>query len=255
MSGASDLWNVALRGGEIRAMSLDELDAAFEAGTVSASTMVLPPDSTEWVRLGTIAGLNDSAQEEPIAQAAPASPFPPALSIAPPASMPPPSAHAPNSYAPVAFDATPMPAPIDLDFDLAPPKKSKKVAYVIGGLAAFGLLIAVATSGGDDAPAPTAAAQQAPAEAKPYVPNIDPLAAPKPQPAATTPAQNTNTLSDEQKKALADLDKANDAKHRAKVSAAAAMRGGGVRNSSSYKSDDPFTHGGGNAHDPLNGKL
>src|SRR5947209_10347429 len=101
--GATEIWNVAFRSGEIRSMTLDELDAAFDAGAIDANTKVMAPGTTEWVRLGVAAGLNEPA------------PPPPAPSSAPQSFGP---VSAPASYAPVAFSAPP-PSPFgDLDLDL-----------------------------------------------------------------------------------------------------------------------------------------
>lgn len=57
-----DLWLVRLRTGKVRAMSLDELDAAFEAGVINALTPLLPPNESVWTRLGVVAGLDDARE-------------------------------------------------------------------------------------------------------------------------------------------------------------------------------------------------
>jgi hypothetical protein len=59
-SSADDLWLVA-QGAEVRAMTLDELDAAFRRGTIDASTMIRSDSMNGWVPLGVLANLDDDA--------------------------------------------------------------------------------------------------------------------------------------------------------------------------------------------------
>ena len=58
-----DLWRVQLGTGEIRAMSLDALDDAFQAGTIDEGTPVLAPGATSWAKLADAAGL-DAPEEQ-----------------------------------------------------------------------------------------------------------------------------------------------------------------------------------------------
>lgn len=58
---ADDLWLVRLRNGKVRAMTLDELDAAFDAGLINALTPILPPTAKGWTPLGIVAGLDEHA--------------------------------------------------------------------------------------------------------------------------------------------------------------------------------------------------
>lgn len=58
-----DLWLVKLRSGEIRTMTLDALDEAFNSGFVDEDSLLLPPNGTSWTRLGTAAGLDASAAD------------------------------------------------------------------------------------------------------------------------------------------------------------------------------------------------
>ena len=52
-----DLWRVQLGNGEIRAMSLDALDDAFQAGTIDEGTPVLAPGAVTWTKLADAAEL------------------------------------------------------------------------------------------------------------------------------------------------------------------------------------------------------
>src|SRR5688572_5782852 len=54
-----DLWRVQLGNGEVREMSLDALDAAFDQGTLNEHTPVLAPGASSWERLGKVAGLDE----------------------------------------------------------------------------------------------------------------------------------------------------------------------------------------------------
>ena len=51
-----DIWHVRLADGATRALSLDELDAGFQAGWISESTMVLRAGSLRWAPLSEVAG-------------------------------------------------------------------------------------------------------------------------------------------------------------------------------------------------------
>src|SRR4051794_25752887 len=66
-----DLWRVQLGTGEIRAMSLDALDDAFQAGTIDEATPVLAPGSTSWTKLADAAGLDAPAPESAVNSVAP----------------------------------------------------------------------------------------------------------------------------------------------------------------------------------------
>jgi hypothetical protein len=224
----SEIWRVQLATGELRLMTLDALDEAFNAGVVDAQTPVLAPGSMTWDRLGAVAGLEDAPS--------------PSLVIATP------------SLSPVAISPPSMPASmpymqggLDLDLDLPDdalrPKRGRVLAFV--GLAAF--LVVAGAAGlvakvGGHAEAPlqdikvTASLQAPPAavEAPPVVTET------KPQ------------LSDEQKKKLAEADKAREEKARAAKEKAASVqtrRGGGQRTKGTGLLK------GGNKFDPLNGSL
>ena len=55
----NEVWRVQLATGEVRMMSLDELDRAFDAGWIHERTNVLAPGSFKWTTLGDAAGLNE----------------------------------------------------------------------------------------------------------------------------------------------------------------------------------------------------
>jgi hypothetical protein len=55
------LWCVKLPNGDVRAMTLDTLEAAFHAGKVDESTPLLASGRTTWVPLGKLAGLDGEA--------------------------------------------------------------------------------------------------------------------------------------------------------------------------------------------------
>jgi len=46
-----DLWFVQLPGGAVRAMSLDDLDAAFQSGTIDEDTLVRRDGQSAWTKL------------------------------------------------------------------------------------------------------------------------------------------------------------------------------------------------------------
>lgn len=215
-----ELWQVQLPNGEVHPATLDQLDAAFERGMVDATTMVLGPGAKAWARLGDLAGI----EEEPPAPAAP----------------------------PIGMDAVVGPStlrPLVSELDLPPfqPQSSKKrgMAIAIAALVAVGGAAVFAL--GHEGPTSAVAAGSGAADAQVATPPKPepPKPAAEPTPSATAPA---STLSDEQRKALADADKA----RLSKLKARAVPSRGASRPPKS--GPDPF-HKGGDPHDPLNSAL
>jgi hypothetical protein len=249
----SGLWYVKLPDGDVEPLTLDELDEAFQAGHVNANTMVLADGSTQWARLGELAGL-----DQPAYRAAPP-PQRPAPYVAPMPAMPVMKSLAPvpRSLRPVSVDLSEF----DDDISFQPPKKSKKwmvgvvlVAGVLGfagfeaqrsGVVSISRLMSGTSSAAAVATAPVIA---------------PPPPAPDPAPAATTPPAPSASASDssaskftqEQKDKLAAADKLREVKSKlhAKAHAAAAS----VMHTSSHAKAQGFTTGG-NKFDPLNATI
>jgi outer membrane biosynthesis protein TonB len=66
MSSNADLFYVKLADGDVHRVSLDQLDDAFQAGHIDASTMVLASGADRWTTLGDLAGIDD-AEAAPVA--------------------------------------------------------------------------------------------------------------------------------------------------------------------------------------------
>jgi len=284
-----DRWYVEVAG-KVEMMTLDELVEGYEAGRISAKTLVTEVGASEWHTLAEVADLPDeddgpqSMPAPPVASAAPAPRAAAAVSYPPPVSSresawPPaaawgpvstaPARSAPLSVAPQSFGPiSTVPVVQDLDLgsmDDVPFKRSKgKVAFIafaavaVIGAAGFGV---ARTSGGT-----SAAAVPIPAAA--------PLAGPTPAslgdwktrsgdttPAAPTPAAapvatadsdkpSDSRLSDDVKTALATKDKEAAAKKKAIRS-----NRGAVRSSSKGSSSGSVFRSGGSENDPLNSKL
>jgi len=228
-----DLWRVQLATGEVRVMSLDALDDAFQAGTITESSPVLPPGATVWTRLADAAGLDAPSHESNVPSVAP-------MAVSLSESM---------------GDATPYGARPDLslpDLDLdaledeAFKPKRGRVFAVIGIAALFvgGLGFAatrmgnIAENAKSSLSAPKAAA-----------------VAPPPAAVDLNEAAPGKTLTEEQKAKLAEADKAREA-------AAAAREAQRKKDHPSAptkrgpreKTTTPFVNGG-NKYDPLNGAL
>lgn len=126
----SDLWHVKLSEGCVVEMTLDEIDTAFNAGRIKASTSVLAPGDFRWTTLGEAAGLED--EPEP----------------------------APYSIAPVAADVTPPPplvdeaAPVGSGRGAARPRRRGVVGRVASVSALFAVLVAAGMAGGAYAAGP-----------------------------------------------------------------------------------------------------
>src|SRR3954470_10756983 len=55
---SEDIWLVQLRTGCITVMTLNELDAAFQLGTLDESTFVQRDGTFVWARIGDLAGID-----------------------------------------------------------------------------------------------------------------------------------------------------------------------------------------------------
>jgi hypothetical protein len=224
-----DLWRVQLGSGEIRAMSLDALDDAFQAGTIDEGTPVLPPGAVTWTKLGDAAGLE--APEAPSASISSLAPI--ALSVESNATGP------ATRYLPL--DASLPDLDLDhLEHEAFKPKKGRVLA---------GIGLAVMLAGGlgfaatrvNVGPVAVASELSAPKAA---------AAAPPPEAVDINAATQGKVLTEAQKQKLADADKAREAaaaQKRKDRPAPPAKRG--PRDKSA-----PFVNGG-SKFDPLNGAL
>lgn len=225
MTTNEELWRVQLGTGEVRVMTLDVLDEAFDAGMIHGSTLVLAPGATSWARLADVAGLDDAAAAESTATP---SLSPVAISTDTPASFAP---------APVPLDLG------DLPDDALRPKRGRALLFGgIGMAAVAGLVIAFAvpklgaTLGNVHPTKDMANAMQPPPPAVDVTPGDGSFARPQ--------------LTEEQKKLLAEADKKREEERKAKQPPPS--RGG--KGAPRTKSSSPFVNGG-DKFDPLNGAL
>jgi hypothetical protein len=63
--GTQEVWHVQLATGELRVMTLDQLDDAFQNGLVSENTFVYQSGMNDWVKLSELAGLSGDGDETP----------------------------------------------------------------------------------------------------------------------------------------------------------------------------------------------
>ena len=180
-----DDYVVKLPSGDARVMSLDELDAAFEAGKIHADSPVLPPGNVTWTTLGVLAGLDEIAT--PVSDS--------------------PSSMAPMAFTPSPHEAHDIDIAIALDDDddgasLVPRRRAGKVIGVLFGAVAvlavgFAIKSAIsqtlATRAGEAALAAQPPAPPPPAPAPPPAPIPSPVveAAPPPPAATAAPAPTT----------------------------------------------------------------
>jgi len=227
---ASELWQVKLPSGDILTVTLEQLDAAFEEGHVSETTMVREVGAVEWSTLAVVAGL---AEAPPMVSPAPPKPSAPRVDpfVVPTPMIP----IAPSSMAPLAYDAA------DDDAPFAP--KRKPTTVVLGVCAACAAVIlaalgvgAISGSSASAAAAPKAESHLAVAPPAAPAPPA-PVAAPAPEAAQAPPR-----LTEAQKKAALVADK--------KLKSKATKKAAPPRK----PAKDPFVKGG-NKHDPLNKSL
>ena len=232
-----DLWRVQLATGEVRVMSLDALDDAFQSGLITESTPVLPPGAAAWTKLADAAGLD-----------APAAPDGNVPSVAPMAVS---VAESTGDATPYANDS-PYSLP-DLDIDAMndeafKPKRGRVFAAIGLAVVLVGGLGFAATKAGNIAGAASNSLS---------APGAEKAAAAGPPPAAVdvNTAAPAKTLTDEQKTKLAEADKAREAAAAARDAKRAKDRPSGpARRGPREKSSQPFVNSG-NKYDPLNGAL
>lgn len=245
----SGLWYVKLPDGDVEPMTLDELDEAFQRGDVNERTMVLAAGSTQWAKLGELAGLDQPAAQRPMS-----------LVDIPAMNMPTVNrgfAPMPPSMRPVSVD---LDAFGDDDLSFRPPRKSKK--WIFGVLAVAGVLGFAAfegqRSGVFSISKLMASSSQATAAATMPVATPAPAPAPSPDPApAAAPAPSASAsdsrFTQDQKDKLAAADKLHDLKTKLHSKAHAAAVS--VHSSASHsKGSQGFTTGG-NKFDPLNATI
>jgi hypothetical protein len=284
-SGANkDVWHVQLSTGELRVMTLDQLDEAFHDGVVSENTFIYQAGMNDWIKLGDLAGLDgdeESATSEnaqpgsvpvsrqpappplaapvvldrtPTAPAVSAAPAPLAvMSIAPPpsfasAALMSNAAVGPNSMAPLASDK----ADLEFDSDMPFRRKSSRGRWglAIAAVAGLGVVGVVAASRASvfksDGGTPAVPPPALGAQAMLPLPSETPPVAAK----LSNFDSPTPRMNDDTKKALLEADKVRAAKNRARQRAAPAA----TPRRRPAKSAAPF-HKGGDAHDPLNSSL
>jgi hypothetical protein len=234
MSGDHDLWYVKTADGDVDRMTLDQLDEAFNAGHIDENVTVLPAGQSNWVRLGTLLGLDQPATTPPVS-------FAPVPSYAP----------VPNSMRPVSID-------LGEDQEFAPRKSRKGIGTVAVAavlLIPAGILGAnhmhLGSTSVDSNVAAAAMQAPPPVAAAPPPPAPTPPAPTPPATTATARASADNRLTDDQKAKLAAADKVLDAKIKAKQKAR--ISGGRHHSSPKYQSQG-FTSGG-NKFDPLNSGI
>jgi hypothetical protein len=166
---AEDRFYTQVEAGDVRLFTLDQLDAAFNAGLIHENTYVCLEGSSEWQTLAEVAGLGDEEEAAPISApqliAQPVA-HAPAVAHAPvapqswgvaaaPSIVPSAPSVAPYSVAPMVMSPSIRPVVNDLAFDddmdmmaMRPKRKLGKVVAGLAVLALAGLGFAVVSSGG-----------------------------------------------------------------------------------------------------------
>jgi hypothetical protein len=283
-----DRYHTQIDAGDVRLFTLDQLDAAFNAGLIHENTYVCLEGGDEWLTLGEVAGLGD---EEPAPAPAPV-PVPHRGGFAASPSVVP---AAPYSVAPMVMPNSLRPVVNDLSFDDFDPdmmamRPKRRAGKIVAGLAvvALGALgFVVVQSGGiklpklglggvgqasaaslslagmkETKPAPKVEAPApAPEPAKPEPPKVEESKPTETAAAATdskesdakTDKKADDRFSEDMKAALLNKDKTQASEQKRKKAARGAVAAKrpnkpGSKGTAGFKS-------GGSAYDPLNGKL
>lgn len=236
-SSHDELWRVQLATGEVRTMTLDGLDEAFQAGAIDESTRVLAPGATGWAKLADVAGLGDA---EPAAEA-PEQAFP---SLSPMAADIPASRGSLEQVDLSAYDPSPkVPDDFVIDENALKAKKGRVAAFVGLGMAAVvgALFVGAKLAGNIEGIATTNAMRPAAAAAPQGAVDLNDIEA------------RARALSEDQKQRLLEADKARETSRKAKAAAQPAAPGRGGARPAGEKGA-PFVNGG-DKYDPLNGAL
>jgi hypothetical protein len=242
----SEHWDVEVGYGQIHTMTLDELDAAYQAGSIVETTRVREHGAMAWSTLAVVAGLEESAPPSAPSMNGPNSLAPTAVSLA----MPTPS---------TGFDLTPQPPAIDLD-DLDESNAARrlgrsKVPMILGGLGVVAV-IGLAAFAVPKALRAADANQAMKAAAASKATSFDPRSA-----TGLTEdelSRMRQKLTDEQARRLEEADKrraeetARKNAEAARKAAEAAAKQAPARKGG--KGSEPFVKGG-SKFDPLNGSL
>ncbi len=283
-----DRYYTQVEAGDVRLFTLDQLDAAFNAGLIHENTYVCLEGDSSWLTLAEVAGLGE--EEEPAPVSAPqlvAAPVPQAPFPQQPAQNYGVAASAPYSVAPMVMSPSIRPVVNDLaidadDLDMLAMRPKRRLGKVVAGVAVLalgGLGFAVVQSGGLRMPKVNLGEGQASA-ASMTMSSLKQAESPKPTPApvveATKPeppkteeakpaeasaadadkAETKKTedrFTEEMKAALLNKDKkqASTAKQKKTARTVVASK---QKSGKAGKAASGFKAGG-SAYDPLNGKL
>jgi hypothetical protein len=285
---AEDRYFTQVDAGDVRLFTLDQLDAAFNAGLIHENTYVCLEGDSQWLTLGEVAGLGDEEESAPVSAQVVAPHYAAASYGVQPSHHLPQVMLAP-SIAPVVNDLSLN----DFDSDLLSMRPKRRTGKVVAGLAvvalgALGFLVvqsgglrglklpalgkqlggesaaaSLSLSGLNDSrslsepkalPAPLPAAEPAkvePAKVEPAAAAAD--AKDKADSDAASPKKD-DRFSDEMKAALLSKDKQQAASQKSKKAARAVASKQRIAKSGKSKSSGGFKTSG-SAYDPLNGKL
>lgn len=280
-----DRYYTQVEAGDVRLFTLDQLDAAFNAGLIHENTYVCLEGDSTWLTLAEVAGLGDEEPEAPPVSGP--APVPYHGVAASRSVMPAPYSspyYVPPSIAPVVNDLA-----LDDDMAMLSMRPKRRLGKVVGGLAVLalaGLGFMVVQSGGlkgvklpgglDKALGGQAAAASLSLPKQESTPTLKeipraPAEAPKPEPvkveepkptetasttAASSDAKKTEErFSEEMKEALLNKDKKEASKSKGKKAARAAVAAKRSSGKAKANSGGGGFKAGGSAYDPLNGKL
>src|SRR4051812_44744101 len=144
---SEDRYHTQIEAGDVRLFTLDQLDAAFNAGLIHENTYVCLEGGSDWLTLGEVAGLGDEEPESAPAPAVVSVPQSRQLTAAPaynaygasPSVLP----AAPYSVAPMVMPRSIAPVTNDLsfddDFEMMAMRPKRRAGKVVAGLAVLAL--------------------------------------------------------------------------------------------------------------------
>lgn len=136
-----DRYHTQVEAGDVRLFTLDQLDAAFNAGLIHENTYVCLEGESQWLTLGEVAGLGEEEEEaapvsapQLIAQPVPQAPVAPAQPFATQPFAAQPFAAQPFATQPFAVATSPSVAPSVAPYSVAPMVMTPSIRPVVNDL-------------------------------------------------------------------------------------------------------------------------
>jgi hypothetical protein len=122
MSSEEERWHVRIAPGEVKLLTLEQIDDLFRLDMIDGDTLLRQDGTEQWLPLRVVAGLDDEAAAPPaVVRSAPPPPPPPVVRSAPPPPPPPPIVRNAPPPPPAPLPPPSEPAPFAPSPSFVPP--------------------------------------------------------------------------------------------------------------------------------------